>query len=157
LVSIPWLRSIPSMARGAFWMGNSSFTDFSVSTMNMLLLLLGIALVLYCRTAMRSRRPVEEAFVWVPVLLFAAAMIYVTGSSYSYTKGLATVASPWYLQAVMPPFFCLLLLGCSRSGSFGPWIAAATVVVEGYILAATYVAKLFPMYGGFGGGRSTLR
>jgi hypothetical protein len=31
------------------------------------------------------------------------------------------------------------------------------VVLWSYILAATYVAKLFPLYGGFSGGRSTLR
>jgi hypothetical protein len=84
-------------------------------------------------------------------------MIYVTGSSYTFTKGEATAASPWYLQAVMAPLLSVAMLGCQRSGRVGRWLAASTVVLWGYILAATYVAKLFPLYGGFTGGRSTLR
>lgn len=158
LVSIPWLKSIPFMARGAFWMGNSSFTDFSVSTMNTLLLLLAIALALYVLQSRAHKQAVgRDVFLWAPLILFCGAMIYVTGSSYSFTKGAATAASPWYLQAVMTPLLCLAMLGCQRSGRVGRWIAMASVVLWGYILATTYVAKLFPLYGGFGGGRSTLR
>ncbi len=153
LISIPWLKSIPFMARGAFWMGNSSFTDFSVRTMNAVLLLLGIALVLYVRQGVRRR----EVFLWAPVILFCGAVIYVVGSSYSFTKGEATAASPWYLQAVMTPLLCMAMLGCQRSGRVGRWVAGGSVVLWGYILAATYVAKLFPLYGGFAAGRSTLR
>ena len=154
LSSIPWAKSIPFMARGAFWMGNSSFTDFSVNTMNLVLALLALALVLYL---LKAPRPAAEIFLWAPVLLFFAAMIYVAGSSYSYTKGVATAASPWYLQAIMPSLLCLALLGCRNAGRWGRWLAAATAILWGYVLAATYLAKLFPLYGGFGGGRSTLR
>ena len=161
LASIPWLKSFPFMARGAFWMGNSSFTDFSVRTMDTLLALLAIALILYAGTyagtAARQRPRSAEVFLWAPVLLFCAAMIYVTGSSYAFTKGLATAASPWYLQAVMIPLLAVAMLGCQRAGRVGRWVAILSVVLWGYILAATYVAKLFPLYGGFGGGRSTLR
>jgi hypothetical protein len=153
LVSIPWLKSLPFMARGAFWLGNSSFTDFSVVTMNLLLALLGIALFLY----LRRGRAAAGIFLWAPVLLFGAAMIYVAGSAYTFTKGEIAVASPWYLQAVIAPLICLAMLGCQAAGTLGRWIAVASVVLWGYILAATYVAKLFPLYGGFPGGRSTLR
>ena len=152
LASIPWLKSIPFMARGAFWMGNSTFSDFSIRTMNTVLLLLVVGLAL----AVWRRRAVD-AFLWTPVLLFCAAMIYVTGSSYTYTKGLAIAASPWYLQAIMAPLLCLMLLGCQRAARPGSLLAAANVVVWGYVLAATYVAKLIPLYGGFSEGRSTLR
>ena len=152
LASIPWLKSLPFMARGAFWMGNGSFTDFSVGTMNLVLLLLAVALVLYCR-----RARIVEVFLWAPVVLFCGAMLYVTGSSFVYTKGLAIAASPWYLQAVMPLLFAVALLGCQRSGMVGRGVAVGCVVLWGYVLAVTYAAKLFPMYGGFGGGRSTLR
>ncbi len=157
LASIPWLKSFPFMARGAFWMGNASFTDFSVSTMNALLLALVIALLLYCRTARREPPPRVGAFLWTPVVLFGAAMIYVTGSAYTFTKGSIAVASPWYLQAVMTPLLSVALLGCRRSGRVGRYLATATLLLWGYILAATYIAKLFPLYGGFAGGRSTLR
>jgi hypothetical protein len=153
LASVPWLKSLPFMARGTFWLGNSSFTDFSVVTMNAVLLLVGIGWLLY----IRNRKPSGGAFLWAPVVLFCCAMIYVAGSAYTYTKGEATVASPWYLQAVMGPLLCVSLIGCQRAGRAGRWIAAAEVVLWGYVLAATYVAKLFPLYGGFTGGRSTLR
>jgi hypothetical protein len=154
LVSIPWLKSLPFMARGTFWMGNASFTDFSVLTMNALLVLLLIGLALYCRTAHRST---IGPFLWLPVLLFFGAMFYVTGSSYVFTKGEAIAASPWYLQAVIPALLCLVLLGYQACGAAGRHLAAANAILWGYILAATYVAKLFPLYGGFRGGRSTLR
>lgn len=154
LASIPWAKSIPFMARGAFWMGNSSFTDFSVNTMNLVLVLLALALLLYLRG---TPKRTTEIFLAAPVLLFLAAMIYVAGSSYSYTKGLATAASPWYLQAVMPAGLCIALLGCQRVGRWGRRLASSMAILWAYVLAATYLAKLFPLYGGFPGGRSTLR
>lgn len=152
LASIPWLKSIPFMARGAFWMGNSTFSDFSVRTMNAVLLLLCAGLALF---AWRRKR--TDIFLWAPVVLFCAAMIYVTGSSYTYTKGLAIAASPWYLQAVMAPLLCAMLLGFERAGKAGRWLSLATALLWGYVLAATYLAKLIPLYGGFRGGRSTLK
>ncbi len=57
----------------------------------------------------------------------------------------------------MAPLLSLALLGCQRSGRLGRWIAICTVALWGYVMAATYVAKLFPLYGGFTAGRSTLR
>lgn len=153
LLSIPWLKTIPFMARGAFWMGNASFNDFSVSTMNLLLLLLGIALALW--TMRRGLR--RDLFLWAPVAAFWVAVIYAIGSLYMYSKGALTITGPWYLQAVMTPLLCMALLGCQRSGRLGRWTSSATVVLWGYILAATYVAKLMPLYGGFPGARSSLR
>jgi len=152
LASIPWVESLPFMARGTFWMGNGSFTDFSVKTMDGVLLLLGMALVLA-----GIRRGIRDAFLWTPVVLFTAGMIYVAGSSYTFTGGAVAVASPWYLQAVMAPLLCLAMLGCQRLGTLGRWLSGVTVALWSYVLAATYVAKLFPLYGGFSGGRSTLR
>jgi hypothetical protein len=153
LLEIPWMKSLPFMLRGAFWLGNMSFNDFSVGTMNTLLALLAVALVLY---AIRGRKPLD-VFLWAPAALFCAAMIFDMGSLYTYTNGAEKVTGPWYLQAIMIPVLSLAMLGCRRSGRTGRWIAAVSVVLWGYIMAATYAAKLFPMYGGFAGGRSTLR
>ena len=153
LLGIPWLKSLPFMLRGTFWLGNLSFTDFSVGTMNTLLALLGIALVLYVIHGELRR----DVFLWAPVALFCAAMIFEMGSLYAYTNGAEKVTGPWYMQVIMTPLLCLGILGCQRSGRLGRWIAAASVVLWGYILTATYAAKLFPLYGGFAGGRSTLR
>jgi hypothetical protein len=156
LTSIPWTKAIPFMARGALWMGNSSFTDFSVVTVDLELAFLAVALVLYVRSTKRESLRIA-AFLWGPVLLFCAAMVYVAGSSYMFTHGLATAASPWYLQAVMPLLLCAALLGCQNASRLGRPVASLTAILWGYVLAATYIAKLFPLYGGFGGGRSTLR
>jgi hypothetical protein len=152
LTSIPWLKSIPFMLRGAFWMGNSTFSDFSVRTMNTVLVLLFVGLALSF-----WKRRTADLFLWSPVVLFSAAMIYVTGSSYTYTHGLAIAASPWYLQAIMAPLLCLVLLGYQRAGKPGRYLVSAGILLWGYVLAATYLAKLIPLYGGFSGGRSTLR
>ncbi len=66
LLSIPWLKTIPFMARGAFWMGDASFNDFSVSTMNLLLLLLGD-----CSGALDDAAWTSAGFVsWAPVAAF---------------------------------------------------------------------------------------
>lgn len=153
LLAIPWLKSLPFMARATFWLGNGSFTDFSVKTIDAVILLLAIALVFYARKMVLKR----ELYLIAPILFFLAGMVYVTGSSYSFTNGRVAVASTWYLQAVFAPVLCLALLGCQRSGRAGRWLAAVMVVLWGYILAATYVAKLIPLYGDFPGGRSTLR
>jgi hypothetical protein len=144
------------MARGALWTGNSSFTDFSVRTMNATLALLAVALFLYLRYAVRARVR-RAAFLGLPVVVFCAAMVYVTGSSYAYTKGFATAASPWYLQAVMPALLCMAVSGCQYAARTGPWIAGAMAALWAYVLAAAYLAKLIPLYGGFARGRSTLR
>ncbi len=153
LSSIPWSKSIPFMARGAFWMGNGSFTDFSVRTIDAMLILVGLGLLL----SLWARRERSHAILWTPLLFFCVAMIYVAGSSYTYTKGGATVASPWYLEAVMPSLLCLALLSAQAKATIGKWVAAAMAILWGYVMATTYIAKLFPMYGGFAEGRSTLR
>ncbi len=88
LLDIPWLKSLAFMARATFWLGNASFTDFSVATMNTVLLLLTIGLILSLRRPVLKR----EVFLWAPVIVFCGGMIYLTGSSYSFTKG--EVASP---------------------------------------------------------------
>jgi hypothetical protein len=154
LGSIPWAKSLPFMARGALWYGNSSFTDFSVRTMNVVLLLPAIAIVLYFRSAKRGRVTV---ILWLPVTLFSLAMIYAAGSTYTYSQGRAIAAGPWYIQAVLPLVLCAALLGCQNSPRVGRWIAPAMAILWGYILAATWIAKLIPLYGGFTSGKSTLR
>lgn len=160
LTSVPWIKSIPVMARNAFWTGNANFTDFSVHTMNAVVLLLGAAVVLFIWSTTRDHSPGyfrRAAFLGLPLLLFCSAMVYLTGSSYIYTKGEATVAGPWYVQAVMPLLLCIALLGCMRLPRPGSWIATLTAILWSYVLTATYLAKLFPLYGGYTGGRSTLR
>jgi hypothetical protein len=43
----------------------------------------------------------------------------------------------------------LALLGASRRPRIGRWVAALLILLFGYVLAATYVVKLIPLYGGY--------
>jgi len=43
------------------------------------------------------------------------------------------------------------LLGASRSGNAGKFVAVTMVLLFGYILMATYWVKLIPLYAGFEG------
>jgi hypothetical protein len=45
----------------------------------------------------------------------------------------------------------LTLLGASRGERLGRLVAASLMVLLGYVLAATYAAKLIPLYGGYEG------
>ncbi len=52
--------------------------------------------------------------------------------------------SPWYAQVILAPMLGLAFLGCSRSRKVGRIAASALVGSFGYVLIATYMAKLIP-------------
>jgi len=47
---------------------------------------------------------------------------------------------------------CLLALGLTRSGRAGRILGAALALVSAYLIAATYVVKLIPLYAGYAEG-----
>ena len=59
--------------------------------------------------------------------------------------------SAWYTQVLLVPLLSLGLLGASRSRTLGKIVAAAFVLLFGYLLGATYWVKLIPLYSGFEG------
>lgn len=67
-----------------------------------------------------------------------------------YIHGAAMVASPWYAQILTTPLIAMSMLGASRWRRLGTFLAASLV------LAATYAAKLIPLYGGYEGRTSCL-
>jgi hypothetical protein len=50
----------------------------------------------------------------------------------------------------MAPAACLVAAGCFRAGATGRRLGAAMALVAAYVLAATYLAKLIPLYSGYG-------
>jgi hypothetical protein len=145
-LSIPWRSSVSAMAHTALWTGNNSFTTFSVSTLNIILVLLALAAILY---ALRFRRSVAELVTLVGVALGCVGLALVTVIFFAATKGAITAAMPWYMQILLAPVVLLCFLGLSRWNRWGRWIAMATVLLWAYFAFTSWVAKLIPLYGGF--------
>jgi hypothetical protein len=143
LVTLPWRESIIYMARSSLWTGNNSFTTFSLRTLDIMLLLLAASFACYLY---RVRRP--EAHVLAPILLFSGGLLYISAAFFYSTHGGAIAAVPWYMQVLLPPILLLAFLGLSRV-RFGRYLAGATVLLWAYVLMATYIAKLIPLYGGY--------
>ncbi len=145
-VAIPWRASIAAMAHTALWTGNNSFTTFSASTLNVILALVALAGILY---ALRFRRTIAEQVTLVGIALSCIGLALVTAIFFAATKGAITAAMPWYMQILLAPMVLLCFLGLSRWNGAGRWIAIATVLLWAYVAAASWLAKLVPLYGGF--------
>src|SRR5258708_25214271 len=145
-VTIPWRASISAMAHTALWTGNNSFTTFSVSTLNIILAMLAVAGILY---ALRVRRTTAEIVTLAGITLGCIGLALVTVIFFAATKGAITAAMPWYMQILLTPVVLLCFLGLARWNRWGRWIAMATVLVWSYLAAASWVAKLVPLSGGF--------
>jgi hypothetical protein len=139
--------AVESYARSALWTANNTFRAFSIHTLRALMTAWLAALVLWIKT--RHRR-VE----WIVVLhcsLFIIALSYETAINYVYSHGEATSPASWHMQVLLVPILALALLGTSRSPRVGKMVAASMTMMFGYILIATYWAKLIPLYSGFEG------
>jgi hypothetical protein len=113
---------------------------------------------MYAVQSFRGRRP--DAGEWAilgAVAVFGAAVIYVVGNDVIFLHGASAGASPWYTEPLLAPLLAIALSGMSRTRRFGRPVAIAVCLLWMYICVATYVAKLIPLYGGYSGGRSTLR
>lgn len=145
--SLDWARVAWMSARAALWTGNNSFTAFSVKTQAAIAAVWLIALILWAGMRHKSSE-------WIAILhcgLFVAALGYSAAVSFIYTAGTAMGPSPWYPQVILAPMLGLAFLGCSRSRRLGRAAAATLVGLFGYVLMATYIAKLIPLYGGYEG------
>jgi hypothetical protein len=138
---VRWLTVIPTYIHSAMWTGNSNFLAFSAGTLNLLAALGLVALLLWA-----TRR--HSAAEWTVVgycACFTAAIAYASVITNITIHGTALTAEPWYAQVLAAPVLGLVWLGAGR------YIGAAIVAVTGYILVATYVVKLIPLYGGYEG------
>jgi hypothetical protein len=150
---INWMATTGFLARGSLWTGNNSFTSFSRSTLNIVLILLLLALAAWA-TRRRVIKPAER-ITFAAIILFSVAVAYTTCASFAHTKGGVAGASPWYTQVLLVPVIALAYLGMSRWKLFGSVLACCTVAIWTWILIATWTVKLFPLYSG--GGAAPMR
>jgi hypothetical protein len=145
--TLNWSRIIWKSIQASLWTGNNSFMTFSGTTLAVIAAFCVTSLLLW---AISSHTRAE----WVTILyclFFVAALGYSTVVSFIYTHGIPMGPSPWYSQVLLAPMLGLAFLGCARSQRLGKLAATALVALFGYLLIATYVAKLIPLYGGFNG------
>lgn len=153
-LDVPWVSALANTARATVWTGNNSFTTFSRMTVSAMLILMLVAGLFYLRGAANKLATRREALVVAGCLLFAAGLGYFTAVIFVSTKGAGIGTPAWYVEAIVPPLVCLLACGLGRSGWAGRALTAAMLCLWAYVMAATYVAKLIPLYAGYGEGRA---
>ncbi len=145
---INWPATVSILARGSLWMGNNSGTSFSRTTLSIVLFLLVLGM-----TAWASRRSLirpAERTVFAGIAVFILAMAYAACSAFACRDCSFREASPWYTQVLLVPVLALAYLGMSRWRRVGVGIAISTVALWTWVLLATWIIKLFPMYSGGG-------
>lgn len=147
---IPWPRTMLTMARGALWTGNNSFTSFSALTLDVVIVTSAVAVV----WSLRRR---GTWLVAAASALFAASLVYANAMFYAQSHASFYTATPWYAQAISAPLACLVVLGVASAGIAGRWMAGGLVVLGAYLNAATIWVKLIPLYSGCREGRMSLR
>jgi hypothetical protein len=145
-LDLPWRESIVSMAHSSLWTGNNSFTTFSAKTVDVMLLLVAVALVLYFA---RFKSRIAEWTVVAASFLFWIALLVVTVTFYAASNHAVIGATPWYTQVLLVPVMLLAFLGISRAPRWARILAPLFVLLWSYVLIATYLIKLLPLYGGF--------
>jgi hypothetical protein len=150
--AVDWRKVAVDSARLGLWTGNNTFRTFSVATLDAVLAIMAVGLLLW---AFRRRSPAEWTYV-AYCGAFAAALAYEGVQTYAFQHGVVTVPSAWHSQTLVTPLLILAFLGASRWRRAGVAPAALLTLLFGYVLAATYLVKLIPMYGGYAG-RGSLR
>jgi hypothetical protein len=138
IFQIPLPRAFAATATHSLWTGNNSFTTFSTITLWIMIVLLLAAAAFY----VRHRPPAAERVLLAGMACYSAALCYNTVFQFVSTKGAAIAPSPWYTQLLWPPALCLLLTHAPKL------LRAALCCVGAYIISATYLAKLIPLYAG---------
>ena len=147
-----WSKTLLDSARLSLWTGNESHISFSQNTLNLELLLLLAASVLFAVQIRKARA--AEIWTLLASLIFIGALLYdlcIAAGAHE----LQTTTGPYYAPCVLPTVLALAYLGLQRSGTVGRLLAMVLCLLSAWIAALTYVAKLVPYYGGFIG-RSTI-
>ena len=150
-LQLPWGKSMLATARTSLWEGNSSATTFGATTIWLMLALLMAAACLYVTQALRKRPPQTESVLLAGLGCYTAGLAYSTVLLFYASHGAEITTAPWYIQLLEPPVLCLLLAAMARSGRPGNWLRRAMLWLWTYVICATYVAKLIPLYGGYAG------
>ena len=138
---LPWARALVTTLKTSFWEGNSSATTFGAATLWLMILLLALAV-----GRVLIRRPRGAPLVLIAGLAsFAAGLAYNTVIQWRATNGAGMTPAPWYVQLLFPPAFCLVVAGAGRL------LRTVMCGLWAYVIIATYIAKLIPLYGGYSG------
>jgi hypothetical protein len=138
IFQIPPIRALTTTLRESLWTGNNTFMTFSSATLWIMIGLLLAAAVYYVRGRPRS----AEWVLLAGMATYAAGLAYNALVRFVSTNGAAVSPCPWYVQLLWPPAVCLLVSRAPR------WLRAALCWAGAYIISATYLAKLIPMYAG---------
>jgi hypothetical protein len=115
------------------------------------MLLLAAGAAGYCAKVRRDGLTPEERALLAGFLLYTLALAYVTVQSHIFRHGESAGASVWYTQVLLAPLIALWLRGVVHLGRFGKIVATAALLVWTYVLCATYLVKLIPLYSGYEG------
>jgi hypothetical protein len=145
---VDWPAAADFLARNSLWMGNNSGTSFSRVTLNAILVLLAAAVGAWLARP-SAIRPAERT-IFAGIAVFVLAIAYAECSSFACQACSFRSASPWYSQVLLAPVLALAYLGLSRWGIVGEGLASVNAVLWSWVLAITWVVKLFPLYSGAG-------
>lgn len=134
--------ALDSDFRQALWTGNNTFRSFSVATLRALVVVWLVGLVLW----VPYKHNLTEWIIIGYVCLYCAALAY--DSAINSVVSHSNSPSPWYTQVLLVPMLALALLGASRKPRIGRGVAALLALLFGYVIVATYWAKLIPLYSG---------
>ena len=143
---IDWWSTSGFLARGSLWTGNNSFGTFSRMTLNVMLGLLALGVVAWC--VRRRAIGVAEWVMGAAIMLFSAGVAYASCAGFADKGAEVAGASPWYTQVLLAPVMALVCMGWSRWKRVGAAIAAVSVALWAWVLVATWILKLFPLYSG---------
>lgn len=148
-LTIPWHTALPAMARGGLWTANNSFAAFSKATLNIVLLLLSAGGALWALRWRTLPNHPAHGIVAAGTLVFAAIPIYAM-ALFGAVRGEAHAnANSWYSAGLLPCVLLIAFSGCAQGGVAGRVVAIALIAVSCYIVAATYFARLIPLYAGY--------
>jgi hypothetical protein len=146
---VPWPRILANTASTGLWTGNNSDTAFSAKTIQFMVLLLLAAGASYLLAAVRKGWPARERLLMAFLASFSAGLFYSVVLFFWSAKGAPVAIPAWYTQLLLAPGMCLVMLGLSRGGLAGRAIRVLMLCCWGYVMSATYVAKLIPLYAGY--------
>lgn len=135
---LPWAASLGDTFRGALWLANNSFLQWSAWQVNLIMAGLLVALCV----ALRRNSP-QRNWLLAYAGCYVAALAYAAVQTFVYTNGAGVAASPWYAT----PLWLLLLL-VIFDGAISGWALSAFVAIWTYWFIATFWFRLIPWYAG---------
>jgi hypothetical protein len=143
---LPWVSSLGATFRGALWLGNNSFLQWSVWQVNFVIA--GLLIAVY---AVLRRNATRRNWLIAYAGSFVAALAYAAVQTFVFTKGGGLAASPWYAT---PLWLLAILVIFTEAAS--AWALSMLVAVWTYWFVATFWLRLIPWYAGVMDGPATV-